>query len=445
MHKFKNRKFSKQSLILFAVVFAAAGTIFLLFTNASTALPADINNDGTVGVGDLSLLLSSYNKVQSTCVTNSSYTCDLNSDGKINILDLSILLSNYGKSSVSDAAAVRSQPNLPSSLSTNPVGGWKLEYADAFGLPILGSGQSSSSGYDNTWYPNRISTSGCGNQQGFNSNELEVFNCSKVHVESDGLHLDCNYTPSAGNFYSNTENYTCGTITGVGTTAPAGYKFFKWNPAQGQEWAVQITTKWPKNTGEADPGWWASDWTNAKEEIDFFEGFGIGATSPSQGWCPPNGTAPSSNTPHIGAAMPAWLYPVPTQALYANEMVCNHAQPTPFDPAADFHTYTIVFFPNNTVSAFIDGHIQSWDYVPKGGSSYVSGGTIIGPLPGSPNGLLPFLISYGLRGTAGVIDSNFTSGTRTFSIRSVAVYENASANGANTQNADLAPGTTVAP
>lgn len=63
--------------------------------NAATV--ADINKDGTVNIFDLSYLLSSYGKNQSTCLNNANYTCDLNGDGVINIFDLSILLSAYGE------------------------------------------------------------------------------------------------------------------------------------------------------------------------------------------------------------------------------------------------------------------------------------------------------------------------------------------------------------
>jgi len=58
----------------------------------------DINNDNSVNITDLSLLLSSYNQNTTQCVTNNAYKCDLSSpaDGVVNIFDLSILLSHYG-------------------------------------------------------------------------------------------------------------------------------------------------------------------------------------------------------------------------------------------------------------------------------------------------------------------------------------------------------------
>jgi hypothetical protein len=60
--------------------------------------PGDINNDNSVNITDLSLLLSSYNQNTTQCATNNTYKCDLSSpgDGVVNIFDLSILLSHYG-------------------------------------------------------------------------------------------------------------------------------------------------------------------------------------------------------------------------------------------------------------------------------------------------------------------------------------------------------------
>lgn len=62
-----------------------------------TAVTGDINQDGTVNIFDLSLLLSSYGRSQSACVTAAQYTCDLNSDGVVGITDLSMLLSHFGQ------------------------------------------------------------------------------------------------------------------------------------------------------------------------------------------------------------------------------------------------------------------------------------------------------------------------------------------------------------
>lgn len=74
-------------------------SLYATLTIASTGpKPGDINNDNSVNITDLSLLLSSYNQNTTKCVTNNTYTCDLSSpsDGVVNIFDLSILLSHYG-------------------------------------------------------------------------------------------------------------------------------------------------------------------------------------------------------------------------------------------------------------------------------------------------------------------------------------------------------------
>lgn len=60
----------------------------LEYGSGSTNKLGDINQDGSVNIFDLSILLSNY----STTAAN----CDLNNDGVVNIFDLSILLSHYG-------------------------------------------------------------------------------------------------------------------------------------------------------------------------------------------------------------------------------------------------------------------------------------------------------------------------------------------------------------
>lgn len=92
----KSSKFNKLAFAVFVLIFAGLGSYFSFFSEASS-IPGDINNDGTVNITDLSLLLSSYGSSNSpACVTASQYTCDINTDGYVNVVDLSILLSNYG-------------------------------------------------------------------------------------------------------------------------------------------------------------------------------------------------------------------------------------------------------------------------------------------------------------------------------------------------------------
>jgi hypothetical protein len=330
------------------------------------------------------------------------------------------------------SASIASAPDGPSA----PAGGWSVEYGDAFNEPLCGSqGTSASSGgCDNTLFPNGRSN-GCGDVQASNSDEMEEYNCSQVSVDSSGLDLTCNpasglSTPSG---YA-TSRYLCGAVTGTGSS-PSGYKFFNWVPGQGQEWAVQITAEFPQNTGEADPGWWSMDpkWS---EEIDFFEGFGWSAGKGGSWMTPGAGANPGG----IGMTDATWIYN--TNSDSAISTYNNFAGDLGFDPSAGFHTYTTVFYPNNTFSEYIDGRNVAWDYVSPGGAAYKQGSTLAGPPTSLSNATMGLLLSYGLRDdTDGDPDPYFTSGSRDFRIRSIGVYEDTAANGANTSNTGLAPGT----
>ena len=81
--------FSKVRLLIFILAFSLIGYLIFRSFALNPNLPGDLNNDNTVNVTDLSILLSNYN------TTNS--TADINSDGTVNILDLSALLSHYGQ------------------------------------------------------------------------------------------------------------------------------------------------------------------------------------------------------------------------------------------------------------------------------------------------------------------------------------------------------------
>src|SRR6266576_4978561 len=83
---------SSPRLILFILAFGLIGGYILIHSLAASNpnLPGDLNNDNTVNVTDLSILLSNYG------TTNTA--ADINTDGAVNVLDLSILLSHYGGS-----------------------------------------------------------------------------------------------------------------------------------------------------------------------------------------------------------------------------------------------------------------------------------------------------------------------------------------------------------
>ena len=98
---------SRAHLAIFILIFAAIGGIIIWRSLAAPnpSLPGDLNNDNTVNVTDLSILLSDFN--------TSNAAADINSDGTVNILDLSALLSHYGQS-------VSSKPSIPTGLTATP-------------------------------------------------------------------------------------------------------------------------------------------------------------------------------------------------------------------------------------------------------------------------------------------------------------------------------------
>jgi hypothetical protein len=88
---YKRNNFSRPQLMVFVLVFGLVGfLIFKSFAAPNPSLPGDLNNDNTVNVTDLSVLLSNYG--------TSNSAADINTDGTVNILDMSILLSHYGQS-----------------------------------------------------------------------------------------------------------------------------------------------------------------------------------------------------------------------------------------------------------------------------------------------------------------------------------------------------------
>ena len=107
----KKTSFSRPKLLIFILAFALIGyLIFRAFASPNPNLPGDLNNDNTVNVTDLSILLSNYG------TTNS--TADINGDGTVNVLDMSILLSNYGKNYTPPPPPSGWYPTPPSSYSS---------------------------------------------------------------------------------------------------------------------------------------------------------------------------------------------------------------------------------------------------------------------------------------------------------------------------------------
>jgi hypothetical protein len=110
----KKSSFSRPQLIVFVLVFSLIGwAIYRSLAAPNPNLPGDLNNDNTVNVTDLSILLSNYG----TTNTNA----DINNDGSVNVLDLSILLSHYGSSYVPPGNNYGASLPSPLSVSTGSV------------------------------------------------------------------------------------------------------------------------------------------------------------------------------------------------------------------------------------------------------------------------------------------------------------------------------------
>jgi len=111
----RHQNFSKSQLAIFILAFAAIGFIIIKsFAAPNPALPGDLNNDNTVNVTDMSILLSNYG--------TSNSTADINTDGAVNILDMSILLSHYGQSVTGFTTSITSNMTItpPYTWTFNP-------------------------------------------------------------------------------------------------------------------------------------------------------------------------------------------------------------------------------------------------------------------------------------------------------------------------------------
>lgn len=103
------RQFSKPQLIIFMVAFSLIGYLIFRSFALNPNLPGDLNDDNTVNIQDLSMLLSSYG--------TSNAAADINGDGTVNILDMSALLSHYGQS------VTGVKPSIPTGLAAVPADG----------------------------------------------------------------------------------------------------------------------------------------------------------------------------------------------------------------------------------------------------------------------------------------------------------------------------------
>jgi hypothetical protein len=313
------------------------------------------------------------------------------------------------------AAIVNGAPTGP----RTPAGGWHVAFADGFGAP-LGTQQ----GQDNFVYPNE---NPCCNpfadHHGNNTNELQVYNASQVRVGSEGLELIDKYSPKrapAEGSYP-VRNYVSGSVSTQSQYAAGGWRPFTWKPGAGKTLAFECNCRLPANSPFAgvDPGWWSTDpkWTN---EIDFFEEWGWGS-----------GCQFSLLTSCLTGVV--WVYdtsPVTVEESYLDLY-------SMFDPSNGFHRYTTVIYPDNRWSEYIDGQLQRW-----------VGVNGVAPAPPYFNKVsMGLLLTNALRDKTPTSGPNpypgFSSGTRTFTVRSIAVYEDAAHAGEGISGGGVAPGTTI--
>lgn len=317
-------------------------------------------------------------------------------------------LSN-GASSVSDSNAsngsyvqfgTTSTINPTPTGPATPSGGWHVDLADDFNAQI-GTG----SGEDNIWYPSQSNNSTPTNTvSGDNPDETEGYNSSQVSVSNGNLVLTAKYQndvlPASSDGHVQ-RNYVSGIVSSTNGQTSAGYKGFDWTPDNGSTWAFEVDAQWPVDTGELWNAWWtssdnASGWIN---ERDFFEGH------------------------HSSGIDSDWIYQTGTPYPFAQDYYNTTLS---FNPATSMHRYTYVIYPNQSWSLYIDGALQTW-----------VGNNGIAPVETGQNVPMMLILNYALDATT------FTSGTRSFLINSVAVYQDNDHAGLGTTGGGIAPGTVI--
>jgi hypothetical protein len=243
--------------------------------------------------------------------------------------------------------------------------------------------------------------------QGNNANELQVYNCSQVKVGSDGLELVAAYQPNAG---GTGKDYVSGAVQDLPMYAGQGYKPFTYELGHGATFVFELDAKLPINTGEMDPGWWSLSTTRWPPELDFFEEWGWGSCY-----------NPSSSNPNANCQTGVTYIEPGGHLVQSSKSLYSIAQLR--DPSAAFHRYTTVINSNNSIEEYIDGVKQMW----------------VNLTPSVVNDQMSLILTNALRESA----PRFTSGTRTFAIRSVAVYEDAAHAGQFVTAGGVAPGTSV--
>src|SRR5205085_8595573 len=178
----------------------------------------------------------------------------------------------------------------------------------------------------------------------------------------------------------------------------------------GSTFALECVCKWPKNTGEADPGWWQDgSELGIEQELDDFEGYGWHADG---SW-------------EYGAGIPV--------AVGLGDFTVFHTegvdQAFGFDPTVGFHRYTTLIRPatlgRTEFAEYIDGAYK-WRFF-----------ALTPPVSVWQH----LILRYALR----EYPQNFTTGTRHFDVRSVEVYQDAAHAGRDVTGGGIAPGTSLAP
>jgi hypothetical protein len=277
-----------------------------------------------------------------------------------------------------------------------PSGGWSVAYADGFAVPL-----GTAAGQDNTWQAME-------NDVGFtNSDEVEVFRKRQAVVGSEGLELRCTYSSTV---IANNRHYECGNISGalccsLLSTEPLGYHTPVFTIGKGQTFAFQVVAKYPPANGDgADVCWWMHGPPWSESEFDFFEAIGA-----SEGW-------------KNASSYTAWFAPPHPELVKRGFAV---------DPSAAYHTYTVSIFPGSTsgkyrFSVWIDGAPQT-----------LENGSVSAEATPIVQERLNLVLSYGFR------NKGFASGTRTYNVRSVAVYVDGAHQGVGVEYGGLAPGTSI--
>ena len=308
-------------------------------------------------------------------------------------------------------ASVSATPTGPPA----PAGGWHVAYADGFGAQL-----GTAAGRDNTWKVDSTPAGkkGCCN----NSNEIALERPSQVTVTPEGLRLTCERLATAVEGLS----YSCGGISGalcctLTSSEPAGYHTPVITLGKGQTFAFQFKGKLPPNLGGADPGWWMDGPPWSESEFDFFEDFGWGHEYTSgSGWT------------KVDGCFGCWF------ASPHPELEKASVAP-PIEPDKTEHTYTTYIYPSGSgyrFSTWIDGVRQS--LATEGWSRKTEESTEVK----SPReARLNLDLTYMLRTALGV--NNFTSGSNSETVRSVAVYVDAGHAGVGIQDEGIAPGTVV--